>query len=244
MVNLNAPPTVSLTAPANSIVVGTGRDVAMAASAADSDGIQKVEFYRGSLLLATDTTAPYEHIWSNVATGSYTLSAKAYDLLGATTTSAAVTVTVRPVATVTVSPASPTAGSVALVTVDGAVFCSAVNVDFGDGQGETFINGSGLPITGTHAWATAGPKTITATGLGSACESQASTTTSVLVPPVVQITAPASGTQYTPPGTVPIAATATAGQGTVAKVDFYALAAAGFLSSKTSRIVRRRRPSS
>src|SRR6202022_15202 len=42
----------------------------------------------------TDTTSPYTFTWSNVAAGSYALTAVATDNAGAVTTSAAVTVTV------------------------------------------------------------------------------------------------------------------------------------------------------
>ena len=63
--------------------------------AADSDGsIASVAFYNGTTLIGSDTTAPYSVAWSNVATGSYSLTAKATDNQGAVTTSAPVTITV------------------------------------------------------------------------------------------------------------------------------------------------------
>jgi RHS repeat-associated protein len=217
----NGAPAVSLTAPAPNAVLGTGRTATLAATATDSDGIAQVEFYRGTVLVGTDTSAPYSVDWTDLPTGTYTLTAKASDIHGATTTSAPVTLTVRPIATITVSPASPTAGTSALVTVDGAAFCTGVTVDFGDGHVETFVNGNGLPITGTHAWASAGTRTLTATGLGAACESQAATTAGVLVPPAVTLTSPAEGSTYTALATIEIAATAAPGQGSMASVAFY-----------------------
>ena len=58
------------------------------AAATDSDGtITKVDFYRGSTLIASDTTSPYSATWSNAAAGSYQLTAIATDNDGATTTS-------------------------------------------------------------------------------------------------------------------------------------------------------------
>jgi len=45
-----------------------------------------VEFYNGSTLIATKTTAPYTFTWQNVATGTYTLTAKATDNMGLSTT--------------------------------------------------------------------------------------------------------------------------------------------------------------
>lgn len=91
----NLPPTVALTSPAAGSSYTAPASIAIAANAADSDGtVSKVEFYNGSTLLGTDTTAPYTYTWSNVALGSYTLTAKAYDNSGAATTSSPVTVTI------------------------------------------------------------------------------------------------------------------------------------------------------
>ena len=50
----------------------------------------KVEFFNGATKLGEDTTAPYSFTWSGVAPGTYTLTARATDNLGGTTTSAAV----------------------------------------------------------------------------------------------------------------------------------------------------------
>ena len=64
-------------------------------AAALSNGIAKVEFYRGTTLLGTDTSAPYSWALTNVAAGSYSYTAKAYDTLNAVTTSTAVNVTIN-----------------------------------------------------------------------------------------------------------------------------------------------------
>ena len=77
-IKVNAPPTVSLTAPANNAVFNTGSTIALAATAADSDGtISKVEFFRGATLIGSDTTSPYSFNWTSVPTGAYTLTARA-----------------------------------------------------------------------------------------------------------------------------------------------------------------------
>lgn len=68
----------------------------MTATAADSDGtISKVEFYNGATLLGSDTTSPYSWALTSVAAGSYSYTAKAYDNVGAITTSAAVSIIVN-----------------------------------------------------------------------------------------------------------------------------------------------------
>jgi len=95
-IKVNAAPTVSLTSPANGASFTAPATIPLAASATDGDGtITKVEFFQGATLIATVTTAPYNFTWTNVAQGSYTLTAKATDNDGAMTTSAAVTITVK-----------------------------------------------------------------------------------------------------------------------------------------------------
>jgi hypothetical protein len=67
----------------------------MTATASDPENqLARVEFLSGTTVLATDTAAPFTWSWSNVAAGTYTLTAKAYDSAGAVATSSAVTVTV------------------------------------------------------------------------------------------------------------------------------------------------------
>ncbi|MCB2408848.1 glycosyl hydrolase [Hymenobacter lucidus] len=91
----NTPPTVSLTSPANNASFTAPATITITANAADANGtVSKVEFYRGTTLLGTDTSAPYSFSWTSVAAGTYSLTAKATDNAGATTTSAAVAVTV------------------------------------------------------------------------------------------------------------------------------------------------------
>jgi hypothetical protein len=91
----NQPPTIAITAPTPGSSFRAPASITLTAAATDDGSIARVQFYRGSTLLATVTTAPYRFVWSKVARGSYTLTAKATDNEGAVTTSAAVTVTVR-----------------------------------------------------------------------------------------------------------------------------------------------------
>src|SRR5205823_5621229 len=80
----DTPPTVSLTVPVEGASFTAGATISLSATANDSDGsISKVEFYQGATLIATSTSSgnPYLASWTNVAGGSYTLTAKAYDNL-------------------------------------------------------------------------------------------------------------------------------------------------------------------
>jgi len=100
----NAPPTVSLTNPTNGATFTSPANIAINATAADSDGtVSQVQFYQGTTLIATVTTAPYAITWNNVAAGTYSLTAKATDNAGATTTSSPVSLTVSAAA----PPAAP-----------------------------------------------------------------------------------------------------------------------------------------
>jgi regulation of enolase protein 1 (concanavalin A-like superfamily) len=56
--------------------------------------LAKVDFYNGSTLLASDTTAPYSYTWGSVAAGTYSLRAIAQDADGGSANSATVSVTV------------------------------------------------------------------------------------------------------------------------------------------------------
>jgi len=90
---IDTAPTVSITAPTPSQVFTAPASIAITATASDTDGtISKVEFYNGANLLGTSSTSPYSFTWTNVAAGSYTLTAKAYDNYNLTTTSSGVNV--------------------------------------------------------------------------------------------------------------------------------------------------------
>lgn len=93
---LNVPPTVSLTAPANGAGFKSPATVNISAAAGDPDGtVAKIEFFANGTKLGEDTTNPYGFTWSDVAAGSYSLTAKATDNGGASTTSSAVSINVE-----------------------------------------------------------------------------------------------------------------------------------------------------
>jgi hypothetical protein len=88
-------PSTSITAPAGGASVSGTTTVS--ANASDNVGVSKVEFFLGSSLLGSDTTAPYSFDWNTtgVANGTYSLTTKAYDAAGNVGTSSAVSVTVN-----------------------------------------------------------------------------------------------------------------------------------------------------
>lgn len=90
------PPAVSLTSPAPGSLFDEGATVLIEATASDSDGvIQQVEFLSGPNVVCTVTVATYQCSITPLS-GVYTLAARATDSQGLSTTSAAVTITVKP----------------------------------------------------------------------------------------------------------------------------------------------------
>jgi hypothetical protein len=95
-VNGNSPPTVTLTQPTSGATFTAPATVNLAATASDPDGsVAKVEFFNGTTKLGEDTTAPYAFSWGGVGAGTYTVTARASDDIGFTTTSAPATITVN-----------------------------------------------------------------------------------------------------------------------------------------------------
>ena len=88
--------TVAITAPAVSAAFTAPATVDITATAKSTNGtISKVQFYNGTKLLGEDATAPYTYSWTNVAKGTYSITAVATDNKGVSTTSEAVTVKVN-----------------------------------------------------------------------------------------------------------------------------------------------------
>jgi hypothetical protein len=129
----NRPPSVSLTAPAANSTFTAPATVNLAATAADSDGtIGQVDFYAGSSFIGTATASPYGYSWTSVPAGSYQLTAVARDNGGATTTSAAVAITITsatPLPTQVLFTPSVDDGLVDSYTV--AFFAAGANPDTG-----------------------------------------------------------------------------------------------------------------
>ena len=91
----NTAPTVSITSPAAGAMLTAPAVTPIEVTAADADGtVTKVEFFDGDRLLGSDQTAPYS-LLVDWALGAHAITAKATDNAGASTTSAAVAITVN-----------------------------------------------------------------------------------------------------------------------------------------------------
>jgi subtilisin family serine protease len=91
----NAPPTVTLTAPADGATYVAPAAITLSASANDPGGaVSSVSYYANSTWIGSATVSPYTVNWTNVPAGNYTLLAVALDNQGATTPSSTVGVSV------------------------------------------------------------------------------------------------------------------------------------------------------
>ena len=128
----NQTPTVAITSPANGASYTAPASMNIQASASDPDGtIARVEFYRGSTLIATDTTSPFTASWTSAPAGNYALTARAYDNRGASVTSGAVNISIGSAANQppTVSITSPTAGASFTAPASIAIAATAADAD-------------------------------------------------------------------------------------------------------------------
>ncbi len=108
------PPTVNITAPTPGTTYNAPAAVTVTASAADSDGsLSRVDFYADTTLIATAVEAPYDCTWTDVAAGTYVLTAVAYDDSGANTRSEPVSIAVNPPPSPSINVAAQSNGGVA-----------------------------------------------------------------------------------------------------------------------------------
>lgn len=193
----NQAPTVSLTSPAGGASFTAPASISLAANASDGDGtVSKVEFFSGSTKLGEDTSAPYSLSWTGVGAGSYSLTARATDNSGATTTSGAVSVTVTvpqnqaPIVSLT----SPIGGTSFTAPATISLAANATDAD-GTVSKVEFFSGStklgedtSLPYALTWSAVASGSYSITAV----ATDNGGATRTSAAV--AITVNAPSGGT--------------------------------------------------
>jgi FtsP/CotA-like multicopper oxidase with cupredoxin domain/regulation of enolase protein 1 (concanavalin A-like superfamily) len=132
-------PTAIISAPISNTSFLAPASIPITATATAGTGatVRQVDFYSGVTLIGTATTSPYTVTWSNVSAGSYSLTVKVTDTLGATATSSAVPITVTSTATL---PAPWVTADVGTVGLTGSV---------GYLNGVFTVQGAGADIWGT-----------------------------------------------------------------------------------------------
>ncbi len=232
----NHPPTVSITAPAGGSSAITGTVVSITANAADTDlggSVASVQFFVDGTLLSTDNSSPYTASYTGVL-GSHNLTARAFDNLGDSATSAIVAITVANNQAPTVSITSPAGGSSYVVGDVVAIAASASDPDASGSVASVqfFVDGSlvgtdnSSPYTFNYT-STLGGHVLTAKATDNLGLQTTSATVNISVlanvPPTVAITAPLSGSSVTAPALVTITANAADSDvgGSVTQVEFF-----------------------
>jgi Tol biopolymer transport system component len=145
-INVNAPPNLTVSTSSIQDIPAAPAEITISADASDSDGsITKVELFIGSTLVATYVNGPYNYAWSNVAAGTYSVTAKATDNLGAVTSKS---INVRVNAKPSVSLSSPSNGASYIAPALISLNASASDSDGSIGKVE-FFRGTTLISTVT-----------------------------------------------------------------------------------------------
>jgi hypothetical protein len=224
---------VSLTGPIAGASFVVPATISISATAADTDGtITLVSFYANGVPIGVDDTSPFAISWGPAA-GDYVLTAVATDNLGATTTSAGVSVTVlAPNVPPSISLTSPGAGASFLAPATIPVSAMAVDTDGTITLVSFYANG--VPI-GTDAtspfaisWGPVAPGQYVLTAVATDNRDGTATSTSVSVvvvapnvPPTVTLTAPMTGSSFVAPTSMMITASAADSDGLVTSVAFF-----------------------
>lgn len=228
-------PSANITSPVLGAAFVAPATINLAASAAaPGSSVAKVEYFANGALISSQTTAPYSFSWTNVGAGSYALTAKVTDALGATGLSTNVPIVVSGTpAVVTLTAPLPGArfalGQAMSITAQASAPGSTITkIEFYDAT--TLI--SSLPVAGNQTTTTA---TLTASSLPSgnhALSAKVFAANGVVAPsPVVNVTvsdfavsliAPFSGEVYQAGTPIEISANAVETAGTITRVDFYA----------------------
>jgi hypothetical protein len=218
--------TVNLTSPTDGQIFNAPAAINLAADATSTNStIARVDFYRSTSgapeLIGTDTSAPYEFAWSNVAAGTYFLSARATDANGAVAASSVVRVVVN---------AAPTT-----VRINGFVYdpngnpMQGITLRLTGSQTQTTTTGffgayvfTNLPSGGNYTVTPQPSGTLTFTP---ASRNFTNLTQDILdvnfnssaanQPPTVQFNSPANGATFNMPVVIPVSATATDADGQV-----------------------------
>jgi len=224
---VNVPPTVSISSPADGASFLTGASIAIAATAADADGsVAQVEFFVNGVSIGVDNTAPFATTWVGT-NGSKALTAVATDNNGATTTSAAVNITVASNTPPVVTVSAPTTAIVGdVVTINATASDAGGSVT----SVEFFVNGVSIFLDNTAPYTTTwtavlGSFPITARATDNLGAQATSTPVTINVAnnqaPTASITSPSNLAAFTFPTNVVINANANDVDGTVSLVEFF-----------------------
>jgi hypothetical protein len=224
----NTPPTVTLTGPTNGSTYVAPASITLNATASDSDGaVARVEFYQGTTKLGEDSTSPYAFAWNGVASGTYSVTARAIDNQGAQADTAAVTVTVNaPNQAPTVTVSSPVNGSFFTSPANIPINATAADPDGSVTRVEFYSGATKLgedttsPYNYTWSNVASGTYALTAVAVDNAGNTANSAPVSITVQSgnVVLTT---NGISFAPGATISLSASTSQLSGRVRRVEFY-----------------------
>jgi chitodextrinase len=183
------PPSVSITAPQNGVVIAQGSTASITASATDNDSVVSVDIYIDGTKVTSITNSPYTYSWntSGVSLGTHTIQAKATDPSGNIGSSSTESVSITDQTPPVVSISSPANG--ALLKGTNVIAAAASDNTGGSGMSkvEFYVDGvlKGTDTTSpySYSWdtttATDGSHSLTAKAYDIAGNSATSSTVSV-----------------------------------------------------------------
>ncbi len=224
------PPTVTITNPADGAQVSGV--VTVTANAADDTAVTGVQFKRGGVNMGPeDTTAPYEMTWDtrDLIDGPQSITAVARDGADNSASSAPVTVTTNnPSRLIITQPTSGQSIHATSVTINYTKAGDLTNID----HAHFYLDGQlkmDTDFDGTLAYADVAPGSHELVGYLATADHQDvlvsvatvtfTTTVPDIIPPTVSLTEPADGAILS--NNVTLRATASDGQSSVAKVQFW-----------------------
>jgi hypothetical protein len=221
-------PTISILSPVNNAAFAPGSSVTI--TTATSAQVTKVEFFIDSKKIAEDTSRPFTFVWSQVAQGSYTLTAKATNGNGSSVSAPKKIIIGN--APPEIDIIYPGASNIKVLPGTSVVLGASAEDDDGDiSKVEFFVNGmevaeiTAAPYKTTWSSTLEGTYIITATATDNKGAFTESEKITIIVTdnkaPSTFITSPASGITYSGRTDITITAEANDPDGSIEKVEFY-----------------------
>ena len=225
-------PFVAITSPGNGGQFALPTNIVIdAAVSGFTNTVTNVAFYANTSRLGADPSSPYSFAWSNMATGSYALTAVAWDNTGFAATSAVVNISIVSNFPPTLTLSSPTNNASFAAPANLTLVATAADdwgvtrVEFYQG---TTLLGQDTTSPYSLAWTAGQPGSYQLRAVAwdlfglSATSSVANITVLSNALPIVAITNPPNGATFTTPVTIAVGAAASDPDGTVTNVEFYA----------------------
>jgi sulfur relay (sulfurtransferase) complex TusBCD TusD component (DsrE family) len=232
-VTSHSPPTVNLTAPVTNSTYTVPANVPLSANAtATGASISRVEYLANGTLVATSTAAPFTSTWSGAGTGTYALTAKATDSLGASATSATVNIVFNSDQPPQVALTSPNDAQTFYAGQSVAIAATASDPDGTISKVEFLVDGvviasaASAPFNTNWNGASVGMHTLVARATDNLGAQSTTAGVSIAViansPPSVALILPRDSQSFAAGASISLSATASDAEGTIARVDFLA----------------------